>query len=74
VVYEGVQALDVGGPMDVFSEANTFLGSGDRYETVLIAAHRDPLRASNGSASPRCSISRIALSESGTISRGDVPV
>ena len=48
VVYEGVQALDVAGPMDVFSEANTFLGSADRYETVLVAAHRDPLRASNG--------------------------
>src|SRR5690349_12284108 len=34
--------------MDVFSEANTFLGSADRYETVLVAAHRNPLRASNG--------------------------
>jgi transcriptional regulator GlxA family with amidase domain len=48
VVYEGVQALDVAGPMDVFSEANTFLSSADRYETVLVAAHRNPLRASNG--------------------------
>jgi transcriptional regulator GlxA family with amidase domain len=48
VVYEGVQALDIAGPMDVFSEANTFLGIADRYETVLIAAHRNPLRASNG--------------------------
>ena len=35
VVYEGVQALDVAGPMDVFSEANTFSDSADRYETVL---------------------------------------
>jgi putative intracellular protease/amidase len=25
VVYEGVQALDVAGPLDVFSEANTFI-------------------------------------------------
>src|SRR3569833_4041325 len=48
VVYEGVQALDVAGPMDVFSEANAFLSSADRYETVLVAAHRNPLRASNG--------------------------
>ncbi|MBZ9759166.1 GlxA family transcriptional regulator [Mesorhizobium sp. ESP6-5] len=48
VVYEGVQALDVAGPMDVFSEANTFVDSADRYETVLVAAHRNPLRASNG--------------------------
>ena len=48
VVYEGVQALDVAGPMDVFSEANTFLDSANLYETVLVAAHRNPLRASNG--------------------------
>ena len=48
VVYEGVQALDVAGPMDVFSEANTFLDSINRYETVLVAAQRNPLRASNG--------------------------
>jgi transcriptional regulator GlxA family with amidase domain len=48
IVYEGFQALDVAGPMDVFSEANTFVGSEDRYEMVLVAAHRNPLRASNG--------------------------
>lgn len=48
VIYEGVQALDVAGPMDVFSEANTFLESADRYETVLVATDRNPLRASNG--------------------------
>ncbi|QEX18014.1 transcriptional regulator [Hypericibacter terrae] len=48
VVHEGVQALDVAGPLDVFSEANSFLDSADRYETVLVAAHRNPLRASNG--------------------------
>jgi transcriptional regulator GlxA family with amidase domain len=48
VVYEGVQALDVAGPMDVFSEANTFLDSADRYEPVLVAAHHNALRASNG--------------------------
>ena len=48
IVYEGVQALDVAGPMDVFSEANAFLDDGDRYATVLVAAHRNPLRASNG--------------------------
>lgn len=47
-ICEGVQALDVAGPMDVFSEANTFLCSADRYETVLVAAHCNPLRASNG--------------------------
>jgi transcriptional regulator GlxA family with amidase domain len=40
--------LDVAGPVDVFTEANTYLGAADRYETVLIAADRNPLRASNG--------------------------
>jgi hypothetical protein len=35
--------------MDVFSEANTFLGSAERYETVLVAAHRTQLRASTES-------------------------
>src|SRR5690348_9708584 len=34
--------------MDVFSEANTFVERADRYETVLVAANRNPLRASNG--------------------------
>ncbi|QIO32280.1 GlxA family transcriptional regulator [Bradyrhizobium sp. 1(2017)] len=48
VVYEGIQALDVAGPMDVFSETNTFLDGSSLYETVLVAAHRNPLRASNG--------------------------
>jgi transcriptional regulator GlxA family with amidase domain len=47
-IHEGVQALDVAGPVDVFSEANAFLGAGEGYETVLVAANREPLRASNG--------------------------
>ena len=38
VIHEGVQALDVAGPVDVFTEANNFLGREDRYETVLVAA------------------------------------
>jgi transcriptional regulator GlxA family with amidase domain len=48
VVHEGVQALDVAGPIDVFAEANGFINSADRYETCLVAATRDPIRASNG--------------------------
>jgi transcriptional regulator GlxA family with amidase domain len=47
-VHEGVQALDVAGPVDVFSEANAFVAAGDGYETVLVAKSRQPLRASNG--------------------------
>jgi transcriptional regulator GlxA family with amidase domain len=47
-IHEGVQALDVAGPVDVFSEANGFVEAGDGYETVLVAKNRQPLRASNG--------------------------
>ena len=47
VVHEGVQALDVAGPSDVFAEANAFLPEGDRYEILLVAGQRSPLRASN---------------------------
>jgi transcriptional regulator GlxA family with amidase domain len=47
VIYEGVQALDVAGPVDVLAEANAFIPAENRYETVLVAAHRAPLRASN---------------------------
>jgi hypothetical protein len=32
----------------LFSEANAFLDSVNRYETVLVAAHRNPLLTSNG--------------------------
>jgi len=48
VIHEGVQALDVAGPVDVFAEANGFLPAGDGYQTFLIAASCKPLRASNG--------------------------
>ncbi|MCA6107782.1 GlxA family transcriptional regulator [Bradyrhizobium cenepequi] len=48
VIHEGVQALDVAGPVDVFTEANSYLDRADRYETALVAADRNPLRASNG--------------------------
>jgi transcriptional regulator GlxA family with amidase domain len=46
-IHDGVQALDVAGPVDVFAEANQFIAPDNRYETVLVAASRDPLRASN---------------------------
>lgn len=47
-IHPGVQALDVAGPVDVFTEANKYLDASDRYETILVAADHDPLRASNG--------------------------
>jgi transcriptional regulator GlxA family with amidase domain len=48
VIHEGVQALDVAGPVDVFAEANGYVAEGSGYEAVLVAAGREPLRASNG--------------------------
>jgi transcriptional regulator GlxA family with amidase domain len=47
VIHDGVQALDVAGPIDVFAEANVFIPEEDRYETLLVARTRAPLRASN---------------------------
>jgi len=47
-IHEGVQVLDVAGPLDVFAEANNFLKPNARYETILVAEHRNALRASSG--------------------------
>ncbi|NLS03812.1 GlxA family transcriptional regulator [Rhizobium sp. P32RR-XVIII] len=48
VIHDNVQALDVAGPIDVFTEANLFIPVGDRYKTVLVGPQGAPLRASNG--------------------------
>src|SRR5258708_5067511 len=47
-IFPGVQALDVAGPVDVFSEANRFIAPQNRYEVTLLSAEPGPLRASNG--------------------------
>jgi transcriptional regulator GlxA family with amidase domain len=47
-IFPGVQALDVAGPVDVFSEANRFIAPADAYEVRLLSAQAAPLRASNG--------------------------
>ncbi|NPT37140.1 GlxA family transcriptional regulator [Paraburkholderia xenovorans] len=47
-IFPGVQALDVAGPVDVFSEANRFIAPNNRYEVTLLGAESTPLRASNG--------------------------
>jgi transcriptional regulator GlxA family with amidase domain len=39
--------LDVAGPVDVFAEANDYIAAEDRYEPLLVAADRSPIRASN---------------------------
>lgn len=44
---EGVQLLDVSGPLDVFAEANRQAGA-EAYRPLVIAVRRGPLRASSG--------------------------
>lgn len=48
VIHEGVQCLDVAGPLDVFAEANGFLEEGDGYRCLILAETTAPIRASNG--------------------------
>ncbi|WP_343616676.1 GlxA family transcriptional regulator [Novosphingobium sp.] len=48
VIHNGVQALDVAGPLDVFSEANSFVSPQDGYDITVVAAEKRPMRASNG--------------------------
>jgi len=48
LLFPGVQALDVSGPLDVFAEANAFVPAGQGYQVLTLAASPLPLRASNG--------------------------
>jgi len=48
VIFEAVQALDVAGPLDVFTTANGFVPEDGRYECVLVARDTRLLRCSNG--------------------------
>ena len=43
-----VQMLDVAGPMDVFSEANTLLGDPEAYLMQIVALSPEPVTALNG--------------------------
>jgi transcriptional regulator GlxA family with amidase domain len=43
-----VQMLDVAGPMDVFSEANTLVGDPRAYELRIVALSAEPVVALNG--------------------------
>jgi transcriptional regulator GlxA family with amidase domain len=47
VATDGVQMLDLAGPMDVFAEANRQLGR-DGYQLRVVAAASGPLRSSSG--------------------------
>ncbi|WP_158905843.1 GlxA family transcriptional regulator [Burkholderia sp. L27(2015)] len=48
VIFDGVQALDVAGPMDVFAEANTFLPEHQRYQVSLVGYQAGIVTCSNG--------------------------
>jgi transcriptional regulator GlxA family with amidase domain len=48
VVFDGAQALDVAGPLDVFAEANTFLPDEQRYEVSLLGSEAGTVTCSNG--------------------------
>lgn len=48
VIFPGVQALDVAGPLDVFAEANRFVSSGSGYRIVTLSTAPYPITASNG--------------------------
>ena len=48
IVFDGVQALDVAGPLDVFAEANTILSEQQKYEVSLVGVRAGTVTASNG--------------------------
>ncbi|BCG01641.1 transcriptional regulator (plasmid) [Paraburkholderia sp. PGU19] len=48
VVFDGVLALDVAGPLDVFAEANNFLLPDQQYEITLIGMRAGSVQCSNG--------------------------
>ena len=48
VVFDGVQALDIAGPMDVFAEANNYLEPHQQYEITLVGLHAGNVRCANG--------------------------
>src|SRR6476661_10157693 len=48
VIFDGVQALDVAGPLDVFAEANGNLSERQRYEVALVGRHAGTVTCSNG--------------------------
>ncbi|MFL9878388.1 GlxA family transcriptional regulator [Herbaspirillum rhizosphaerae] len=48
VVFDGVQALDVAGPLDVFAEANLLLPKKDHYDITLVGERPDSVMCSSG--------------------------
>ncbi len=48
LVYEGFQALDLAGPLDVFGAANEWAREPPPYATVIVGLDEHPVRAENG--------------------------
>ena len=48
VIFDGVQSLDVAGPLDVFAEANTMLADDQKYEVSLVGLRAGTVTCSNG--------------------------
>lgn len=48
IIFDRSQSLDIAGPLDVFSEANTFLLPDERYRLMTIGMDAAPMRCSNG--------------------------
>ena len=48
VVYEGVQSLDVTGPLEVFAGASAAVGQPDAYQITTAGLGRRPVRTSSG--------------------------
>jgi transcriptional regulator GlxA family with amidase domain len=48
VMFDGVQALDVAGPLDVFAEANTILPEPQKYKVSLVGLRAGTVTCSNG--------------------------
>lgn len=49
LVYEGLQALDLAGPLDAFGAANEWAGEGvEPYDMVMLGLDDRPVRAENG--------------------------
>jgi transcriptional regulator GlxA family with amidase domain len=48
VVLDGVQALDVAGPLDVFTEANLLLPKEDQYQITLVGERAGSVTCSSG--------------------------
>lgn len=48
IIHDGVQALDVAGPLDVFAEATALLPDEQGYGCLLLATDANAIHASNG--------------------------